>query len=156
LPSAEKSGGNAADSGYESEQSNSIFEPVLLLIAGFAAFCARFWRMWFTARTGGICVWISGAALFLLGWIICVFAGIWGLIGHAPLSFAKSPIHTENVAVFCGPFGVSATCYSRAEHVGRFPLIVAELKFRHVERQIFGADFVERAHHASLQDRPEA
>jgi hypothetical protein len=36
------------------------------------------------------------------------------------------------------------------------PVIVPELKFRDVEWQILGADLVERADHATLEDRPKA
>ena len=44
----------------------------------------------------------------------------------------------------------------RSEDVGIETVVVAELKFRDVQRQIFFADFVERADHAALEDRPEA
>jgi hypothetical protein len=53
-------------------------------------------------------------------------------------------------------YGASATCYSHAEHVGHFPLAIAELKFGHVERQVFGADHVEGANDAALNRRPKA
>ena len=35
-------------------------------------------------------------------------------------------------------------------------VIVAELELRDVQRQVFRADFVERAHDAALEDAPEA
>lgn len=38
----------------------------------------------------------------------------------------------------------------RTEYVGIVPVVVAELKFRDVQREIFGADFMERADHAAL------
>jgi hypothetical protein len=44
----------------------------------------------------------------------------------------------------------------RAENVRIAPMIVAELKFRNVQRHIFGTDFVERADDTALEDRPEA
>jgi hypothetical protein len=50
----------------------------------------------------------------------------------------------------------SAACYHRPEHVGIAAVVVPELKFRGVEWQIFGANFVERADHAAFEDRPEA
>src|SRR5437868_6904438 len=50
----------------------------------------------------------------------------------------------------------SASADSFAEDVGIVPVVVAELKLGDVERQIFGADFVERADHAALENRPEA
>jgi hypothetical protein len=50
----------------------------------------------------------------------------------------------------------SAACYRASKHIGVVPVVIAELKFRDVQRQIFGAHFVERADHAALEDRPEA
>src|SRR5208282_632074 len=50
----------------------------------------------------------------------------------------------------------SASAYRRAEDVGIEAIVVAELKFRNVERHIFGAHFVESADHAAFEDRPEA
>lgn len=49
----------------------------------------------------------------------------------------------------------SAACYRRPEHAGVEAVVVPELKFRDVQRQIFGADLVERADHAALEDAPE-
>ena len=43
----------------------------------------------------------------------------------------------------------------RAEDVGIVPIVVAELKLSDVQRQILTADFVEAAHNAALQERPE-
>ena len=43
-----------------------------------------------------------------------------------------------------------------AEDVGVVAVVVAELELGDVERQIFGADFVECADNAALEDRPEA
>src|ERR1700730_13957835 len=48
----------------------------------------------------------------------------------------------------------SADC--RSEDVRILTIVVAELKLRNVQRHVFGAHFVERAHHAALEDRPEA
>ena len=42
-----------------------------------------------------------------------------------------------------------------AENVGVMPIIVAELKLGHVQRQILAADFVVAAHDAALNQRPE-
>jgi hypothetical protein len=63
---------------------------------------------------------------------------------------------TENASVFCGSFGVSAPTYGRAEDVRIVPIVVSELKFRDVQRQILAADLVEAAHDAAFQQRPEA
>ncbi len=47
----------------------------------------------------------------------------------------------------------SAARNGGSKDVWIFSVIVAELKFRHVERQILAADLVERAHDPALQDR---
>ena len=44
----------------------------------------------------------------------------------------------------------------RSKNVCVFPVVVAKLEFRDIERHVFGAHFVERAHHAAFEDRPEA
>jgi len=44
----------------------------------------------------------------------------------------------------------------RAENVCVHPIVVSELEFGDVEREILFADLVECAHHAALNDRPEA
>jgi hypothetical protein len=49
----------------------------------------------------------------------------------------------------------SATCYSGSEYVGVIAIVMPELKFRNVERQIFAADLVERADNAALNQRPQ-
>src|SRR3954452_22827548 len=58
-------------------------------------------------------------------------------------------------AVRCGSFCPSAPCYSRAENIRVMPIVVPELKLRNVERHVFGADLVEAADNAALEDRPE-
>src|SRR6266540_4961038 len=50
----------------------------------------------------------------------------------------------------------SASRNRRPENVRILAVIVAELKFRNIQRHIFAADFVERADDAALEDRPEA
>jgi hypothetical protein len=45
----------------------------------------------------------------------------------------------------------SATCYSGSEYVGVIAIVMPELKFRNVERQIFAADLVERADNAAAR-----
>ncbi len=44
----------------------------------------------------------------------------------------------------------------RSENVRIHTVIIAELKFRDIERHIFGAHLVERADHAAFEDRPES
>src|SRR5947209_836197 len=44
----------------------------------------------------------------------------------------------------------------RSEDVRVSAIVVAELKFRNVERHVFAADLVERADNAALEDRPKA
>lgn len=50
----------------------------------------------------------------------------------------------------------SAACYCRSEDVRVVPVIMPELELSNVQRQIFGADLVERADDAALEDAPEA
>ncbi len=50
----------------------------------------------------------------------------------------------------------SATRYCGLENVGVHPVVVAELKFSDVQRQIFAAYFVEAPHDAALEQRPKA
>jgi len=51
---------------------------------------------------------------------------------------------------------VSNSLYRLAEDVRVLSVVVAELKLRDVQRQVLGADLVEGADHAALEDRPEA
>ena len=79
-----------------------------------------------------------------VGFFGTIAAGIW--VG----------IHfTESAPASLGSC-VSAPCYRGREDVGVVAVIVAPFEFSHVERQVFGADMVERAHDAALQERPEA
>ena len=50
---------------------------------------------------------------------------------------------------------VSAACYRGPRNIDVLPIVIAELKFRDVQRQILAAYFVEAAHDAALQERPE-
>ena len=49
----------------------------------------------------------------------------------------------------------SASPNRLAEDVVILPVVVSELEFRNVERQVFSAHLVERAHDAALDERPE-
>ena len=59
-------------------------------------------------------------------------------------------------AYSCGSFCASAPCYGFSKDIGVVPVVVAELEFGDVQRQIFAADLVEGADDAALEDRPEA
>src|SRR5262249_7462140 len=59
---------------------------------------------------------------------------------------------SEAVASSCA----SASCYRSTEDVCVVAIVVAELKLRNVQRQILGADLVERADDPALEDRPDA
>ena len=63
---------------------------------------------------------------------------------------------TESASEFFGFSGASATTYRCSEDVRIIPVVIPKLKFRDVQRQIFAANFVEAAHDAALQERPEA
>src|ERR1700722_13888570 len=51
---------------------------------------------------------------------------------------------------------VSADCYRRPEDIGVMAVVVPELKFSDVERQILLADFVVAANDPALEDAPKA
>jgi hypothetical protein len=51
---------------------------------------------------------------------------------------------------------ISNSLNSRSENVVIETVIISELKFCDVERHIFGADLMERADDAALEDAPEA
>jgi len=51
---------------------------------------------------------------------------------------------------------VSAACYRGSENIYVFAVVVAELKFRDVQRQILAADLVIVANDAALDERPKA
>ena len=50
---------------------------------------------------------------------------------------------------------VSAASYCRFKHIRIEAVVVAELKFRDVQRHIFGRHFVECAYHATLENAPK-
>jgi hypothetical protein len=90
-------------------------------------------------------LWLFGASIFVSRGLISVISGVWFPI-----------LITETASASFGSFCVSATSYRRAENVWIVPIIISELKFGNVERQIFAADFVEAAHDAAFQERPKA
>src|SRR2546422_10515794 len=49
----------------------------------------------------------------------------------------------------------SASCYDLAEHIGMLPMIMSELKFSKVQRQILFAYMVKLTHNSALQQRPK-
>src|ERR1700722_249280 len=51
---------------------------------------------------------------------------------------------------------VSADCYRRSEDIGVMAVVVPELKFSDVERQVFLADLVIAANDPALEDAPKA
>jgi hypothetical protein len=70
----------------------------------------------------------------------------------ASLVFWDRLAESEAVASSCA----SASCYRHSEDVGVVAIVVLELAFRDVERQIFCADLVVAADNRPLEDRPEA
>ena len=63
---------------------------------------------------------------------------------------------SDNASASHGPFGVSALCYGRAEDIWIATIVIPELKFRNIERQIFAANLVISPNHAAFEQRPEA
>jgi len=72
-----------------------------------------------------------------------------------PIAQAQSRWRRFRLAETDASDHASAACYSLLENVGVHAIVVAELKFRDVQRHVFGAHFVERADNAALEDRPE-
>src|SRR5436853_871786 len=64
-----------------------------------------------------------------------------------PLSFSSETVTSDRA---------SATCYRSLENFRVVAIVVTELEFRDVQRQVLFADLVERADDAALQQRPEA
>ena len=64
------------------------------------------------------------------------------------LVFWRFPQVPEVVASFCA----SASCYRSSKDIAIVAVVVFELTFRDVERQIFFADFVERANNRPFED----
>src|SRR4051812_1835869 len=52
---------------YGGTSRGGIFEPVLLFLGGIIAYGIGLWRMYFTARTGGLRTWVYGFVLLWLG-----------------------------------------------------------------------------------------
>jgi hypothetical protein len=48
--------------------------------------------------------------------------------------------HAEHASASHGSYGVSASCYGRAENVGVVPVVITPFKFRNIQREIFPAD----------------
>src|SRR5665213_64049 len=63
----------------------------------------------------------------------------------------RSPV-SEAIASSCA----SASSYRHSEDVGVVAVVIFELTFRDVERQVFLTDLVVRADNRPLEDRPEA
>ena len=49
----------------------------------------------------------------------------------------------------------SAACYRTRKHIGIATVVIAKLKFRDIQRQIFGTDLMETADDTALKNRPE-
>src|ERR1700674_488238 len=70
----------------------------------------------------------------------------------APLVFWRMSQEPEAVASLCA----SASCYRDSEDIGIVPVVIPELDLRNVQRQVLGADLMERANHAALKDAPKS
>jgi len=96
---------------------------------------------------------LYGAAAMVLGWLTGL-AAVWVIIawfsGH-PIW----PLVSENVSAAPG-IDASAPCYSSTENVRVLPIVVTELKLGNVKRHVLGADLVECADNAALNQRPKA
>src|ERR1700682_3697120 len=98
---------------------------------------------------------VGGRTRVAVGWVgaeasVSVFP-------HIQRKTRRLSARTETLPSTCGiGDAFSASADRLAEDVLILAIIVTELKFGDVERQIFGADLVESADNAALEDRPEA
>ena len=65
------------------------------------------------------------------------------------------PVSTARTHFSGRPIGLLAARKKLHEHVGILPIVVAERKFRQIQRQIRFADFVIAAHNSAPQQAPE-
>jgi hypothetical protein len=102
-----------------------------------------------------VLVGLLGRSSFAYGLVLVIIGGV-GIVAGVCCGLLWSVSHNaENASVFCGSVGVSATRYRGLENVVIGPVIIPELKFRDVQRQIFAADLVKTSHDAALQERPK-
>lgn len=73
-----------------------------------------------------------------------------------PMRLLRAPQCRRETKEFLWQSCALATANRRTENIGIAAIIVAELKLRDIERQIFAADLVVAAHDPAFQDRPEA
>jgi hypothetical protein len=80
------------------------------------------------------------------------------LIFRTAIPVASIPVRWRllSLAETVASVGVSAGCYGRSEDIFVVAVVISELKFGDVQRQIFLADLVIGADNAALQDAPEA
>jgi hypothetical protein len=138
--------GTGASRSYSSQRCGDcgpyrcMIVPVAFLVWGFVGTVWSFYHILHFNRRVRLASITLAVSLILVG-----FGTFFGLVAYS-----------ENVGISSVFRGISASRYCRAEHIWHFPPVISELKFRRVERQIFGADLVERAHDATLNRRPEA
>jgi hypothetical protein len=134
---------NARPAGDENIAARSL-GWILFVFGGAAAF-GGIWILYF-GLMGRDHWWGISIALFLIcGGLWMSTAGMNRIIG---VDFTTLSI--------VSPLTHSACLNRGAENVRIPPMVVAELKFRDVQRHIFGADLVERTHDTALENRPEA
>src|ERR1700675_3417112 len=73
-----------------------------------------------------------------------------------PLAPAPVRSHRFRLAETHASDLVSAACYRGTKNIGVVAVVVAELELGNIQRHVLGADLMERADHATLEDRPEA
>src|SRR6266705_861314 len=73
-----------------------------------------------------------------------------------PIESTRARWHRPSLAETDASDHASAACYRRPEDIGVVPMVVAELEFGDVQRQILPADLVIAAHDPALDEGPEA
>jgi hypothetical protein len=98
----------------------------------------------------------SGIILLWWGWRRLWERGGWRPDDRRNISFGLPLCGFGACLIVWGLIHVLAAADGRSENIGVHPIVVPELKFRDVQRHIFGTDFVEATYDAALEDRPEA
>ena len=137
--SSTRSGESSGRSGNRSR----IIYPMTLVIFGAILIGFGIWHCLLGFGT-------KSPARFALSFGIFAFGFVWTAISV----FYFCIVFAENVSAAPG-IDASAARYSRTKYIDVLSIVIAELKFRDVQRHVFGADLVERADHAALNQRPE-
>jgi len=100
---------------------------------------------------------VAGRRITVVHCIVSLGCGVLGVIAiwHGMTLLDRAILGSDSASASHGFVCVSAPCYRSAENIMVASVIVAPFEFSDIQRQIFAANFVEAAHNAALQERPE-